>query len=88
MPIDPKLLDILCCPVTKQAVKPLSQGKLSELNNAIETGKVTYFDGSTVDRKIEEALITKNGMTVYRIDDGIPVMLEDQSISTDQLESF
>jgi uncharacterized protein YbaR (Trm112 family) len=34
---------------------------------------------------LQEALITESSRTIYRVDDGIPVMLEEQGINTDQL---
>ena len=35
MPMDRKLLDILCCPVTKQPLALLDAGELEALNAAI-----------------------------------------------------
>jgi uncharacterized protein YbaR (Trm112 family) len=35
---------------------------------------------------IKEALITENGKTVYRVKSGIPVMLEEEGIPTDQAQ--
>ncbi len=46
MPIDPKLLDILCCPVSKQPVFPLSEEKLAAVNAAIATGQVTQANNT------------------------------------------
>ena len=50
------------------------------------SGEVRYADGSTVDKVLGEALITENGTTVYRVDEGIPVMLEEQGIPTAPLD--
>jgi Uncharacterized conserved protein len=86
MPIDKRLLEILCCPVTKVPVKILSKDKLARLNERIASGTVKFADGSGVNKPLDEALITENGRMVYRIDQGIPVMLEDQGIPTSQLE--
>lgn len=88
MGIDKGLLDILCCPVTKTPVKPLPADKLAILNREIENGGVMYVDGSAVDTPLEEALITTDGKTVYRIDDGIPIMLEDQGIVANQVPGW
>jgi uncharacterized protein YbaR (Trm112 family) len=35
---------------------------------------------------LQEGLITEDGQTIYRIDDGIPVMLIDKGIPANQLE--
>ena len=88
MPIDPKLLDILCCPVSKQPVFPLSEEKLATVNAVIASGHVTQADGTVVETPLSEGLITKNKQRIYRIDDGIPVMLEEESIAVDQIEGL
>jgi uncharacterized protein YbaR (Trm112 family) len=88
MPVDKKLLEILCCPVTKIPVKPLAKAKLAALNRRIAAGEVKLADGSAVEAPLEEALITDNGTTIYRIESSIPVMLEDQGIPTAQLGDF
>jgi uncharacterized protein YbaR (Trm112 family) len=88
MPIKKELLDILCCPVTKQPVEMLADDKLTRLNDLIARGEIKNIDGSKVESKIDEALITTDGKTIYRIDDGIPVMLVDLGIPTDQVPNW
>lgn len=88
MSIDKGLLDILCCPVTKTPVKPLTADKLAIINRVIDDGGVSYVDGSPVEKPLEEALITTDGKIVYRIDDGIPIMLEDQGIAANQVPGW
>lgn len=85
MPISQDLLEILCCPKTKVPVEMLAAEKLETLNERIAAGGVVYADGSAVEKPLQEALITTDGQTIYRIDDGIPVMLIDQAIHTNQL---
>lgn len=81
MAIDRKLLDILCCPVTKQSVRILKRGELRALNDRITEGAVSYQDDTPVETPLEEGLITQNEERVYRVDDGIPVMLEERAIT-------
>ena len=88
MPVDRKLLDILRCPVTKQQVFPLTGQQLAAINKAIAAGNVVNADGSAVNNPLEEGLVTENRNRVYRIEQDIPVMLEDESILTDQVEEF
>ena len=88
MPIDNKLLEILCCPVTKVPVKRLSKSKLAFLNKQIQAGTAKHPDGRAVDEPLEEALITDTGTMVYRIAGNIPVMLEEEGISTVQFQDF
>jgi len=85
MSVDPRLLEILVCPITKVSVRMLGKQKLAALNRAIAEGGVRHMDGAVVDTPLDEALVTSDGRTVYRVDDGIPVMLEDLAIATEQL---
>jgi len=88
MSVDKRLLEILVCPATKVPVKVLPKDKLKLLNKQINTGSLTYVGGEAVDAPIAEGLITEDGRMIYRVDDGIPVMLEDQGIATNQIEGF
>ena len=88
MSVDPKLLEILVCPITKVSVKILGKQKLAILNRAIAEGGVKSLDGVAVEAPLDEALVTGDGRTVYRVDDGIPVMLEDLAIPTEQLADW
>jgi uncharacterized protein YbaR (Trm112 family) len=85
MSVDPRLLEILVCPITKVSVQMLGKQKLAALNRAIAEGGVRHMDGAVVDTPLDEALVTSDGRTVYRVDDGIPVMLEDLAIATEQI---
>lgn len=80
MALDRKLLDVLCCPISKIPVRPLNREELRRINEAIAAGQVRYLDSSAVETKLEEGLITDNGERAYRVDDGIPVMLEERAI--------
>ena len=88
MSIDGRLIDILVCPVTKTPVKPLGKDKLAVLNQAIESGSVMRRDGAPVEEALEEALVTTDGKTVYPVDDGIPVMLEEHGIACSQVPGW
>lgn len=65
----------------------LPSAKLRAMNEAIRTGGVKFADGSPVEAEISEALITANGATIYPVEDGVPLMLEDRSIAAFQVES-
>jgi len=88
MPLDKRLLDILCCPASKQPLGFLSSTQLEALNRAIDASHIKSADGAIVTQRFAAGLITRDGRTVYRIDDGIPVMLTDQAVATNQIESF
>jgi uncharacterized protein len=86
--MDKRLLDILCCPVTKTPVKPLSRSQLDLLNREIAQHAVKTIAGAAVSAQLKSALITTDGKVIYRIDDDIPVMLADEGIGTTQFSTF
>jgi len=77
--MDRRLLDILCDPVTKSPVRLLSSGELEALNRAIAAGQVRTEAGAPLAAAAAAELITRDGRTIYRIDDDIPVMLVDEA---------
>lgn len=85
MALDRRLLDVLCCPISKLPVYPLNRDQLRRVNEAIAAGELGYLDGTTVTEPLSEGLITENGARIYRIDDGIPIMLEDRAIHAEAL---
>jgi len=85
--MDRKLLDILVCPATRQPLALLEPAGLEALNQAIAAG-VARNDGSREAAPLREALVTRDRKTVYRIDDGIPVLLAEEGIATAQLDAF
>ena len=85
--MDKKLLDILCCPISKQSLLPLSANKLEILNAGILHSRIRQHDGGTLVTVLKQALITADHRWIYRIDDGIPVLLADEAIAAAQLDA-
>lgn len=83
--MDKRILDILCCPLTRQPLVPLTAGARDIINRAIAAGTVKRNDGSVQREPLSAALQTRDGKRVYRIDDGIPVLLADEAINTAQV---
>ncbi|MGI9311389.1 MAG: Trm112 family protein [bacterium] len=86
--MDRKLLEILVCPITKQPVSLLDPARLGRVNALIAQGALQTLDGAKIEHPLQAALITRNGATLYRIDDDIPVMLEEQSIPCEQIADW
>ena len=80
MPIDRELLEILVCPESRQPVTPASSEILDRLNSEISGSRLRNRGGDVVEKPIEEALLREDGKILYIVDDGIPIMLIDQSI--------
>ncbi|MFC7301266.1 Trm112 family protein [Cognatiluteimonas weifangensis] len=86
--MDRKLLDILACPATRQPLALLDKAGLEALNRAIAAGGVRRVDDSAQTAPLREALVTRDHKLVYRIDDGIPVLLVEEAIATARIPDF
>ena len=86
--MDRKLLDLLVCPLTRQSLAMLEARGLEAVNAAVAAGGVVRGDGSAQAEPLREALVTRDRKTVYRIDDGIPVLLGEDAIATSQVDGF
>jgi len=86
--MDKHLLDILCCPLTRTPVRLARKDELESVNRRIREGGLPTASGKMTRSVLSEALITRDGKTIYRIEDGIPVMLADEAISTQSLDDF
>ena len=78
--VAPDLVEILICPETKQPVRLLDAAALAKLNERIRSGQLRNRGGAEVKQELVEALVREDGRIVYPVDDGIPVMLIDESI--------
>lgn len=86
--MDRKLLDILACPATRQPLALLDKAGLEALNRAIADGNVRRIDEVVQATPLREALVTRDHKLVYRVDDGIPVLLVEGAIATGQVPDF
>ncbi len=86
--MDRKLLDILVCPDSKQPLHLLSKPELAAINQAIDAGTVKRGDDSIEKNTWSDGLISRDRKIAYRINDGIPVLLIDESIATIQIAEF
>jgi uncharacterized protein YbaR (Trm112 family) len=83
MPVSPELVEILVCPETKQPVAIASQDVLARVNDKISAGSLRNRGGEKVEKAITEGLLREDGKILYAVDDGIPVMLIEESIEID-----
>ena len=80
MTVSPELLEILVCPETKQPISLAGPDVLARINAEIDAGRLRNRGGEAVKTRISEGLIRQDGRVLYPVDDGIPVMLIDESI--------
>jgi uncharacterized protein len=78
--VDKELLDMLCCPETKEDVS-LADGPLIEtLNRKVEAGQLKNRGGEIVKEKMDSGLVRADGKYLYPIREDIPIMLIDEAI--------
>jgi len=81
--VDPKLLDILCCPETKQDVHLVEEKIVRKINEAIKAGSVKNRGGDAVKDSIDAGLLREDKKYLYPIRQDIPIMLIDEGIPFD-----
>lgn len=84
--MEKRLLQILRCPVTHKGLSIARRDLLGRVNSAINAGTVTNRDGKTLQDSLEEALVTDDQKVLYPVANGIPVLLEGESVYLEQLD--
>jgi len=87
MTFDNNLLDIICCPVSRQPMSKLTSTTLERLNELIREQRISSRDETLVSEELEGALVTDDGKLAYPIVDGIPVLLAERGIALAQLNA-
>ena len=77
--IAPELLEVLCCPADRSAVRLATADELGALNARITAG-VKNNGGTAVSDTLEAAIIRVDGTFAYPVREEIPVMLIDEAI--------
>ncbi len=80
MALDARLLEILSCPASGQALRVMDASRLAAANRAIREGRMRTADGGSIARPIPAGLVTANEDRIYPIEDGIPVLLAGQAL--------
>ncbi len=83
--IDKTLLDIICCPETKEDVGVADTELVNTINEGITQGTVKNRAGLVINEKIDGALIRSDKLLVYPVKQDIPIMLIDEAIELNQL---
>ncbi len=84
--MDKRLLTILRCPVTHKGLSVAGRDLLARVNSAIESGGLVNRDGTVLSEALDEALVTDDEKLAYPVSNGIPVLLEGESISLEQVD--
>lgn len=83
--VDKELLDMLCCPETKEDVSLVTGALIEDLNRKIESGGLKNRGGEIVKEKMDSGLLRADGKVLYPIREDIPIMLIDEAIPVEGL---
>lgn len=87
MSISKDLLAILCCPETKLPVMMAEADLVVKLNDAIARGVLMNKGKKPVVEQVQGGLVRADLKILYPIRENIPVMLIEEGIPLDQINS-
>ncbi|MEM1059587.1 MAG: hypothetical protein AAGK14_10090 [Verrucomicrobiota bacterium] len=70
-----QLVELLCCPETRQDLRLADPAELECLNQAIRDGRLASLDGEKVETPATGALVRADNEVIYLVQNNIPVML-------------
>ncbi len=82
--VDKELLDILCCPETKQDVALIEGEVIKKVNAKIKDGSLKNRGGEVIKEPIDAGLLREDKKFLYPIREDIPIMLIDEAIPFEQ----
>jgi len=79
-PIDPGLLEILCCPETHQPLSEADAALVEKLNRQIAEGSLKNRAGKALSETLDGALVRQDRRVAYAVRDRIPILLIEEAI--------
>lgn len=78
--IHPELLQILCCPETRQPVREAPEVLVESVNRALRDGRLETAAGARKAEPLNGGLVREDGKFLYPVRNGIPIMLVEERI--------
>lgn len=85
--ITKELLDILCCPETKQDIQYIEGEVIEKINKKIKSGLLKNRNAEIVKEPIDAGLLRQDRKYIYPIKDGIPIMLIEEAIPFEEFDT-
>ena len=82
----PDFLKILRCPDDRSTLAEADAETLAALNRAVAEGRLRNRGGEVVQRRLDGGLVRSDGVYLYPIIDGIPVLIVDEGIAMASLK--
>jgi uncharacterized protein YbaR (Trm112 family) len=83
--MDPNLLNIICCPVTREKLTAATPKQIALINAEIANSMLKKLDGSLAEKPQSKALINVTKTLLYPIEEGIPILLESEAIDVKEI---
>jgi uncharacterized protein YbaR (Trm112 family) len=80
------LIDILCCPETKQEITLIEGEVIDRINKKIKEGTLKNRGGETLKEPIDSGLLREDRKFLYPIREEIPIMLIDEAIAFQEFD--
>ena len=74
--MDPNLLSIICCPITREKLSMATSKQLDFINAEIANSNLTKLDGSIAEKPQSKALINAAKTLLYPIEEDIQSCLK------------
>lgn len=78
--MDSSLLEFLCCPDDRSALRMATPAELAAANAKIAAGGMKNRGGAAVSDALSDGLVREDGRWLYPVREGIPVLLIDEAI--------
>lgn len=73
-------IHILRCPISRGGLRELTPAELGVINRRVASATLVHLDGSRVEQPLTSGLLSDDGRYVYRVEDGIHVLLRELAI--------
>ena len=80
------LLNILCCPETKQEITLIEGEVIDKINKRIKEGALKNRGGEILKESIDSGLLREDRKFLYPIREDIPIMLIDEAIPFEEFD--
>jgi uncharacterized protein YbaR (Trm112 family) len=78
--MDAALLELICCPETRQELRPAETALVAKLNQQVEAGTLRNRAGQLVKEKLQGGLVRADGLVLYPVRT-VPILLLEEAIS-------
>ncbi len=78
--VNKELLDILCCPETKQDIEYIEGQIIKNINKEIKASTLKNRGGERIKEPINAGILREDRKFIYPVREDIPIMLIDEAI--------